>query len=201
MNIEVANKLVKLRKEHGYSQEELAHRLGISRQAVSKWERAESSPDTDNLICLAKLYNVSLDELLNTEDDIETIIEEQIKEEKDYDIEKVIDKMTKEALEENPKLERINGVLILLIIIAYFIVSSIWNLWHPFWIVFLLIPVATTLTNAIYKKNANVFAFPVLITAIYLVMGFLWKLWHPGWVVFLLIPIYYIIFQNKDDEE
>lgn len=65
MTIETANKLLKLRKEHNLSQEELAEKLGISRQAVSKWERAEASPDTDNLILLARLYNVSLDELLN----------------------------------------------------------------------------------------------------------------------------------------
>ena len=62
MNLEIANRLQKLRKENGYSQEQLALELGISRQAVSKWERAESSPDTDNLILLARLYNVSLDE-------------------------------------------------------------------------------------------------------------------------------------------
>ena len=64
MTIEIADRLVKLRKKYGYSQEELADKLGLSRQAVSKWERAEASPDTDNLICLAKLYGVSLDELL-----------------------------------------------------------------------------------------------------------------------------------------
>ena len=81
MNIEIANKLVKLRKQAGLSQEELADKLGLSRQAVSKWERAEASPDTDNLICLAKLYNVSLDDLLSTEDDPETIIKEQVKKE------------------------------------------------------------------------------------------------------------------------
>lgn len=81
MTIEIADRLVKLRKKYGYSQEELADKLGLSRQAVSKWERAEASPDTDNLICLAKLYGVSLDELLATDDDVETIIEEQVKEE------------------------------------------------------------------------------------------------------------------------
>ena len=64
MNIEIADRLVALRREHGYSLEELAARLGVSRQAVSKWERAESSPDTDNLIALARLYGVSLDEML-----------------------------------------------------------------------------------------------------------------------------------------
>ena len=83
MTIEIADRLVKLRKKYGYSQEELADKLGLSRQAVSKWERAEASPDTDNLICLAKLYGVSLDELLATDEDIDTIIEEQVKENKD----------------------------------------------------------------------------------------------------------------------
>ena len=68
MNIEIANRLVQLRKAHGLSQEELAAKLGLSRQAVSKWERAESSPDTDNLIMLSRLYGVSLDALLATDD-------------------------------------------------------------------------------------------------------------------------------------
>lgn len=76
MNIEIANRLVELRKKMGLSQEELADKLGLSRQAVSKWERAEASPDTDNLICLAKLYGVSLDDLLNTDQSIEDIAKE-----------------------------------------------------------------------------------------------------------------------------
>lgn len=67
MDITTANRLYELRKQHGYSQDELADMLGVSRQAVSKWERSESSPDTDNLIALARLYNVSLDELLGFE--------------------------------------------------------------------------------------------------------------------------------------
>lgn len=65
MNIETANRLLQYRKNSGLSQEELAEKIGVSRQAVSKWERAEASPDTDNLITLAKVYGVSLDELLN----------------------------------------------------------------------------------------------------------------------------------------
>ncbi len=65
MDISTANRLYELRKQHGLSQDELADKLNVSRQAVSKWERSESSPDTDNLIALAKLYGISLDELLN----------------------------------------------------------------------------------------------------------------------------------------
>lgn len=68
MNQKTADRLVELRKNAGYSQEELADTIGVSRQAVSKWERCESSPDTDNLIELARLYKVSLDELINGTD-------------------------------------------------------------------------------------------------------------------------------------
>ncbi len=67
MDYKTADRLVELRKKNGYSQEELADRLNVSRQAVSKWERAESLPDTENLIALARLYGVTLDELVNGE--------------------------------------------------------------------------------------------------------------------------------------
>ena len=104
MNLEIANRLQKLRKEKGYSQEQLAAELGISRQAVSKWERAESSPDTDNLICLAKLYGVSLDELLSTDETVEEIVNnkqvenvesEIIDEDDDHDIDDETPKVSK----------------------------------------------------------------------------------------------------------
>lgn len=75
MNLEVANRLQQLRKAKGLSQEELANILGLSRQAISKWERAETSPDTDNLICLARLYNISIDKLLDTSESTEEIKE------------------------------------------------------------------------------------------------------------------------------
>ncbi len=64
MNIKFGDKLVRLRKQRGMSQEELAAKLGVSRQAVSKWERGEASPDTYNLIQLARAYGTTLDELV-----------------------------------------------------------------------------------------------------------------------------------------
>ena len=64
MTAKIGSKLAELRKEHSFSQEALASELNISRQAISKWERGEASPDTDNLIALALLYKVSLDELV-----------------------------------------------------------------------------------------------------------------------------------------
>ena len=52
------------RKKLNISQEELGARLGVSRQAVSKWESGASDPSTSNLLALAKLYGVSAEELL-----------------------------------------------------------------------------------------------------------------------------------------
>ena len=69
MDAQIANRLADLRRKAGLSQEALAAKLGVSRQAVSKWERSEASPDTDNLIALASLYSVTLDQLLYGKDE------------------------------------------------------------------------------------------------------------------------------------
>ena len=53
------------REKKKYSQEYVARQLGVTRQAVSKWETNLSEPSTHNLISLAKLYNVSVDELIS----------------------------------------------------------------------------------------------------------------------------------------
>ncbi|MCM1115251.1 MAG: helix-turn-helix domain-containing protein [Clostridium sp.] len=70
MNKDTAKRLLDYRKANGYSQEELAEKIGVSRQAISKWERGESSPDTDNLIALARLYSITIDELINGKTEI-----------------------------------------------------------------------------------------------------------------------------------
>ena len=59
-------KIQSLRKKAGMSQEALAERLGVSRQAVSKWESGASDPSTSNLLALAKLYGVSAEDLLRS---------------------------------------------------------------------------------------------------------------------------------------
>ena len=61
----LADKIIDLRKKNGWSQEELAEKLGVSRQAVSKWENGTSDPSTSNLCALAKLYGIPVEELLH----------------------------------------------------------------------------------------------------------------------------------------
>ena len=58
------NRLYQLRKQKGLSQEELANRLNVSRQTVSKWEVGDSTPDMEKLIAMSDLFDVSLDKLV-----------------------------------------------------------------------------------------------------------------------------------------
>jgi len=66
--MKISEKIYKLRKSMNISQEELALRLEVSRQAVSKWESDNSMPDTQNIILISQIFGVSVDYLLN--DDI-----------------------------------------------------------------------------------------------------------------------------------
>ena len=64
----ISMNLKSLRNHHGYTQEEVAEHLQVSRQAVAKWEKGDSMPDIENCMALAKLYNVTLDNLVNFDD-------------------------------------------------------------------------------------------------------------------------------------
>lgn len=60
----LADKIIDLRKQHGWSQEELASKVGVSRQAISKWEAAQSTPEIDRILTLSELFGVSTDYLI-----------------------------------------------------------------------------------------------------------------------------------------
>ena len=64
-NMNLSDKIVELRKKNGFSQEELADRLQVSRQAVSRWEQGTADPSSSNILELSKLFNVTTDYLLN----------------------------------------------------------------------------------------------------------------------------------------
>lgn len=63
----LADKIIDLRKKNGWSQEDLAQQMGVSRQSVSKWESGQSIPDLDKILKLSLLFNVSTDYLLKDE--------------------------------------------------------------------------------------------------------------------------------------
>ena len=76
--MDIAERLQDLRKKAGYSQEQVAEMLGISRQAVSKWESGQGKPDIENIIKLTEVYSVSADYiLLCTEKELTVSVEKK----------------------------------------------------------------------------------------------------------------------------
>lgn len=249
MDLQLANRLQRHRKAHGYSQEALAAALGISRQAISKWECGEASPDTENLIRLAKLYRISLDELILSDeaksDDLapaersetspnggtpskaedetshageknrESEGEASVSRNDAEDAPKELAEFIKKHRENGDEIETrregntftvnvtvardqklwiaIDAATFFLCIISFLLLGFLGNLWHPAWLLFLLVPIVASLGEAVKKRNASAFAFPVLVTAVYLFLGCVWEFWHPAWIIFLSIPLYYTI--------
>lgn len=70
--MEIGNKIVSFRKQYNITQEQLAEKLGVARQTISKWELGETSPDLEQAKKLSHIFNVSLDELVDN--DIRNVI-------------------------------------------------------------------------------------------------------------------------------
>jgi transcriptional regulator with XRE-family HTH domain len=169
VNIEIADKLVKLRREKRMSQEDVAERLGVSRQAVSRWERAESSPDMDNLVELSKLYGISLDDLLDTD----------ITQDSNRTAEPQSNKKFSGS-EEKP--DTVISQIPFPFVIPVFIIWGMFGFHEGY--------------NWLGKHKPNAlqrFPFPIIIAAVFLAAGFLLRCWHPCWVIFLTIPVYYVV--------
>lgn len=71
MNNMIGTNITTLRKKHGMTQESIGEELNVSRQTVAKWERGDSEPDMRSCVKLAELFEVTLDDLVNYEDDPE----------------------------------------------------------------------------------------------------------------------------------
>jgi transcriptional regulator with XRE-family HTH domain/Na+-transporting methylmalonyl-CoA/oxaloacetate decarboxylase gamma subunit len=76
MDMKLADKIIKLRKQFGWSQEDLAEKMSVSRQSVSKWESAASIPDLNKIIRLSEIFSVPTDYLLKDEVELTSGIEE-----------------------------------------------------------------------------------------------------------------------------
>ena len=75
----IADRIQYLRKQNGLSQEELADKIGVSRQAVSKWESEQSTPDLDKIIVMSDLFEVTTDYILKGIEPFSTTSKKTIK--------------------------------------------------------------------------------------------------------------------------
>ena len=202
----IGEKLKELRLKNKMSQEELATKLGVTRQAVSKWEQNLALPDTNNLISIAKIFNVKVDELVNynTElsNDNTNVNNIKINDNSSNNNETNLDKKEVKEIEDvkNTQIYKILSSVTFLICLIIFMLVGMYapNGWNYSWIIWLLFPTFLSLFESIKRKKVSIFLFPVLITAIYLFIGMFFKAWHPYWLLFLLTPIYYLIAEAID---
>lgn len=205
----LGEKLFNLRKQKNLSQEEVAEKLNVTRQTISKWETDQSTPDLDKLIPLCELYDISADYLLTGKE--ETKSEEKI-------------------VQEDSKKKEMKAKKIALGIFIYFL-SIIWIMIAiP---VFKMNPIIATAiflgicaiatyqivyTAMIYKKERKLEkedpnkklvkqineVISLIILVIYLIVSFTTMAWHITWILWiinaLIEEIVKLIFQLKEDK-
>lgn len=211
----IPENLYNLRKKAGLSQEEFADKLYVSRQAVSKWERGEAYPDTENLIAISELFGITIDALLNeridvfaTSDAKEDATNQETKAEVSnkisYDDDDDYDEEDDDDEDDQTTSRR--GAISALYALPYPILTTVVFLaigfladgWVWAWTLFITIPVYYSLLDAIRKRRLCDFAYPVFLAFIYCLLGMLCGWWHPGWLIFITIPIYYPIAEAID---
>lgn len=207
----LGERLYELRKKKGLSQEEVAEKLNVTRQSVSKWETDESKPDFDKIVPICELYEISTNELLNG-----------TKEEKE---EQEVETINKDNKKKRALIITIAIFLYFLALIWIIISEVTFNLNEGIMIggFFLLcgiatcmliyqgIVLATTITKKKKEKTANekkrdgvIELTSIIFTIIYLLTSFLTGAWHLTWLIWLVYAaveaIIKIIFNSKGDE-
>lgn len=203
-----SNNLYTLRKQAGISQEELAERLNVSRQAISKWERGEACPDMDNLVAIAELFEVSLDALVTGADTSNTTQERTTKnveigngkddddDDEDEDDEDEDDPVVIESKKRFRFWYDIPYPIV--VTIAYLLWGFLADGWAVGWTLYVTIPVYYSIIDCIRRRRLAPFCYPVFITFVYLLMGMAWNMWHPWWILFISIPVFYPIANTID---
>ena len=172
--------LYELRREKGWTQGELAEKLGITNQAVSKWENGDSFPETAQLPVLSELFEISIDDLLKGARPAPKRAEEP-------DSETPAEPPREKAEKRRIPPSVFCGTVMLLATAAFLLLGFLGGLWHPGWIVFIVGAAVCALLDVIGKPVSH-YSGAVMLSAVtaYLLLGFLGGLWHPGWVVFLV---------------
>lgn len=209
-NMEIANRLAEIRRQQGLSQEELAARLGLSRQAVSKWERAESQPDMGNLIALADVYGMTIDEIVcrstgGADGPDAVVVDEAVVEAPTVSGQDEPEPAAPGSFAYEPNAVEGSAAYVAEAAVADAAADEAaypppaGNPVDPFDGTYdpygdPTQPPFVEVPPAPAKKRPNplmAFPYPVAVVVIYLVLGFAFGLWHPGWILFLTIPFYY----------
>ena len=207
----LGERLTLLRKEMNLSQEEVAERLNVTRQTVSKWELDQSTPDFDKVIPICKLYNISSEELLtgrkadvnNNDQEYNLMTDQEIK------------KKTAKAICES--------IALFFIAIVWIIIASTFSfLKEEIMVGIFLLIVGAGVINIIYKvsslpekksteirkakrKQTHKYddALAILFTIVYLLVSYITGAWHITWILWivyaLVCEILHIILDKEEE--
>ena len=215
--MDLANKLLELRKKKGLSQEEVADQLGVSRQTVSKWETGVSTPDFDKIGPLCELYEISTNELLNVNYDAPKFEKEDQTVRRKRAILLVVAVFLYitcflPVIFTDAGLNEIVGVALMFVMIAFATCLIIYRgamysieRKKP-----TLVPKKESKANAVYNVISK--ALAILTVTIYLLISFITHAWYITWVIFLIfalvkaiIKLFFVLngeeVKDEDDED
>lgn len=209
----LGQRLLELRKSKQLSQEEVAERLDVTRQTISKWETDQSTPDFDKIVPLCKLYGITTDELL---------IGKKL-DDKNSSIKETVDVSDDRQFIQKKRAKGISiGVLLYFVALVWIMISIPVLIFNPIMAsaIFLLIcGIATYLIvytcitykisrkvdkkNKVLKQVEEVLSIITVIT--YLIISFTTMAWHITWIVWivyaLICEILKLIFMLKEDNK
>ena len=190
----LGERLISLRKEKHLSQEEVAEKLGVTRQTISKWETDGSTPDFDKIVPLCELYEITTDELLRGKEEKKEILEEE--------------KITGESKKQKKTLSLVVSIFLYFLSVAWIMISIPTLKMDPTiaCAIFMIIcGVATCIiiySNIMYKKEETekekkakkrykqIDDIAGLVTVIiYLGISFTTNAWHITWFIWLIYAL------------
>ncbi len=219
----LGERLFELRKTKNLTQDEVAEKLNVTRQTVSKWETNQSTPDFDKILPLCELYDISTDELLKGEKQERT--EENNYNNKEKKNKDDYENMTKNQIKQKSAEVVCSSILIFIVAVAYAGIAIAVMEWNPVVVgCIFLIMIGWGVTRIVKhymsipkfektkqeeKQDKIVNQICDIIggigTVIYFIVSFATMAWHITWVIFIIIgmveELVKLIFMLKGDEE
>ena len=200
---QLGERIATLRKDRNLSQEALAEQVGVTRQAISKWERDEALPDIYNLVTLAQIFEVTLDELLKGSDEagaskkpLLVALELKLQAEKYIMVGIAMLILGAFAFIIVPLSAQIQMIIFVLMALGgILILIKAGFMSERFYMLNKQVEEASeergiTQVRRDKKRREAVTTLAALsCTLVFLYLGFFKGMWHPGWMVYLLIPI------------
>jgi transcriptional regulator with XRE-family HTH domain len=223
--VNIGEKLYELRKGKNLSQEEVAEKLNVTRQTVSKWETNQSSPDFDKILPICELFEISTEELITGK---KTKEKNNENEEMKKDVKEEKENLTRDEIRIKSAEIVSTSVFLYILDIVILVLSIAWLELDPILVVsifLILIAIATTRIIKHYmsipkiqetkeeeeetelQKQINSIVY-IISTIIYFLVSFGTYAWHISWIIFVIaalvcqvIKLFFMLNEKEDKED